>query len=633
MSPGRDVLECSAHSQLKTLKRACDCCRKRKVKCDGEEPCGPCRKATIRCAYLQPPKKKGPKGLRSARVLNALREIDEAAPATPQSPRSPVPQPDDPNRWSWSSQDSSPSAGPVPGTYMDGAQYFAELAQPGSYSDNAHYSDELPHSGAVSNTTYYRPLLPTVDIDPQQHQFTTRALPNDQWAPRYDSAEILPSYLPPEVRPVLPRIPNDRFFPYVQLFFNHLFPIMPIIDRAVYLNPALYNTSATLGLETYAFLCALSAATIVQLDAAAELPAYRTNSGRPLSEAELFVEECLRARRDFDYIGHPTTMTIMTSFFIFAFYGNIENSEKAWHYLQEGISFIECLDMDDERAFLKLDPIEAQWRRRLYWLLFVTERAYSIQRRKPSRLHASVQLPLILESEDPALLNGFVNLVHLFAAVDDNFVSVWRGTRRGSICSAPWLAETQRSLDGVAIALDNITETQQLDISVSREWLHVLAWQVGISHRLIAGKGYRSMELEYPVELARRVVSITEGANTLALDSHGIGMEQKLSDIAGCLADVLRVNAGDMSVTFLQGRQYLHLLVNKLSLMRGKESRYLRPLMIKVGDSLNGGIPQIIAHPTPMAPTHIQTSVRPMGHVYDEQTTAAMQAWEHDQLQ
>lgn len=386
------------------------------------------------------------------------------------------------------------------------------------------------------------------------------------------------SYPALETQPALPRIPNERFLPYIQLFFNHLFPIQPIIDRSVYLDPALYDKSSCLGSETYALLCALSAATIVQLNATAELPSFQT------PEAEVLIKECLRARLRFDYIGRPTTTTIMTSFFMFAFYGNDEKAEKAWHYLQESISFTECLDMDDERAYDELDPIEAQWRRRLYWLLFVTERAYSIQRRKPARLHASIQLPLSLESEDPALLNGFVNLVHLFSAIGDQFVNVWRGTRRGSPCSAPWLAETQRSLDGVAIAPGNIPETQQLDISVSREWLHVLAWQLGVRDRLISGKGEGSMRLEYPVELARRVVCITERANTQALDSHGIGMvsqcdqlaalglstdwvsqEQKLSDIAGCLADVLRVSAWEMSDTVLHGRQYLGLLVNKVS--------------------------------------------------------------------
>ena len=58
--------------------------------------------------------------------------------------------------------------------------------------------------------------------------------------------------------------------------------------------------------------------------------------------------------------------------------------------------------------------------------------------------------------------------------------------------------------------------------------------------------------------------------------------EQKLSDIAGCLADVLKCTAGDTSETFLEGKEYLNILLNKLGSMRGKESRYLKPLMAKM---------------------------------------------------
>lgn len=166
------------------------------------------------------------------------------------------------------------------------------------------------------------------------------------------------------------------FQPYISLFFNHIYPIMPIIDRHVYLNHDLYNANSCLTNETYAFLCALSAATIVQLDAAAQPPPFVAPPGMPHTDrpAELLVHECLRERQNFDYIEHPTTLTVMTSFFVFAYYGNNERHEKAWHYLQEAISFAQVLDLDDEHAILKLDPVEAQWRRRLYWLLFVTER-------------------------------------------------------------------------------------------------------------------------------------------------------------------------------------------------------------------------------------------------------------------
>lgn len=61
-----------------------------------------------------------------------------------------------------------------------------------------------------------------------------------------------------------------------------------------------------------------------------------------------------------------------------------------------------------------------------------------------------------------------------------------------------------------------------------------------------------------------------------------LSQEQKLSDIAGCLADVLKCTAGDTSATFLEGKQYLDILLQRLSSMRGKESRYLRPLMSKM---------------------------------------------------
>lgn len=63
--------------------------------------------------------------------------------------------------------------------------------------------------------------------------------------------------------------------------------------------------------------------------------------------------------------------------------------------------------------------------------------------------------------------------------------------------------------------------------------------------------------------------------------------EQKLSDIAGCLADVLKCTAGDSSPTFQEGKTYLNILLQRLSSMRGRESRYLKPLMSKM-DGLLG---------------------------------------------
>ncbi|KAK5737884.1 hypothetical protein LTR17_006322 [Elasticomyces elasticus] len=571
----------------KVLRRACDCCRKRKVKCDGAEPCGPCKKATIRCAYLQPPKKKGPKGLRSARVLHALRTIDDTASGDSTAPVSPREHQGAFGNWGWSSATSTPvvmqtAYGP-PTSLPPEQQTYPQAMQPAPPADMRSYAPTHP------------PVLPPLyRSDTQQ----------SGWSLQQDHSPPQSAMLPPILSERPPqRIPGDRFLPYMQLFFGHMFPIMPVLDRNLYLDPRLYAEIDRLDSDMYCLLCALCAAIIVQLDATVPLP---FPDSKPMDE--VFAEECLRERKSYDFIAPTSTLSCLTSFFLFAYYGNHESLTKAWFYLQEAVTFAQNLNMDDEQAYDKFDPVEAQWRRRLYWLLFVTERAYAMQRRKHTRLHPSIDLPVVFDSEDPGLLNGFVNLAKLFSVVDDNFVSAWRGIRRQSLCDEAWLANTQRQLDAAASALENISETQHVDINVTRQWLHVLAWQIGVSNGLIWGKEETGtgMRLEYPIELARRVVQITEGSSKAALESHGIGMEQKLSDIAGCLADVLRCTEGDMSATFIEGRQCLNILLQKLSSIRGKESRYLKPLMTKteglIGYELNG---QPALAPMP-APLHTQ---------------------------
>jgi len=604
----------------KQLRRACDCCRKRKIRCDAQEPCGQCMKASIRCAYLQPPKKKGPKGLRSARVLHALRKIDDTASGPSASPVHA--QFGD---WKWGPQEPRPGPSDVYDSQSQEIQSYnhvyqrpdiAPSTQPYFQSIPSVMSVRMPQQGQSAVKLESRPDYSWSSGRTDTGSLGSESIPQVLSPTSSEAMHDFSRYQDPGLAKCMPdrgrspfskddrwstsrRLPEDTFLPYVQLFFTHMFAIMPVIDRSTFLDTSFYTTGA-LSPDMYCFLTALCSATTVQLDDSIPQP----QSPQPGKKADhLFAEECLRERRTFDHAETMSPLSIMTSFFLFAYYGNHEKHFQAWHYLQESITCAENLEMDDEASYEKLDPVESQWRRRLYWLLFITERAYAVQRRKHTRLHASVALPAVFESEDPQLLAGFVNLANLFSAVDESFVSAWRGSRRSSLCDEAWLARTQKQLDTSAHAanLGELTETQHLDIGVTREWLHVLAWQLGVSNGLIWGQGEGGMRLDYPVELARKVVEIVGPAKAIALDSHGIGMEQKLSDIAGCLADVLKCTAGDTSATFQEGKQYLNILLGKLSTMRGKESRYLKPLLAKM-EGLPGyeAISEDLALPTGM---------------------------------
>lgn len=63
----------SSSAQSQAVKRACDACHRRKVKCDGVNPCRNCSSAQLACTYNAIPQKKGPKGSR-AKVISELRE-------------------------------------------------------------------------------------------------------------------------------------------------------------------------------------------------------------------------------------------------------------------------------------------------------------------------------------------------------------------------------------------------------------------------------------------------------------------------------------------------------------------------------------------------------------------------------
>ncbi|KAK2799722.1 hypothetical protein FQN50_008370 [Emmonsiellopsis sp. PD_5] len=59
-------------------KQACDACRRRKVRCDGTQPCLHCRKAALTCTFLIQPQRKGRQG-EKANVISELRAAQAQA--------------------------------------------------------------------------------------------------------------------------------------------------------------------------------------------------------------------------------------------------------------------------------------------------------------------------------------------------------------------------------------------------------------------------------------------------------------------------------------------------------------------------------------------------------------------------
>ena len=130
----------------------------------------------------------------------------------------------------------------------------------------------------------------------------------------------------------------------------------------------------------YAFLASLCAATHIQLklDGANPVPdptrLQNFGDGHALVSGEKLLEDAVRARRECDVVEDINIENLLTSFFLFASYGNLDKQSHAWYYLCQATSMAFTLGLHRESTYADFSVEEAEERRRVFWLLFITER-------------------------------------------------------------------------------------------------------------------------------------------------------------------------------------------------------------------------------------------------------------------
>jgi hypothetical protein len=325
--------------------------------------------------------------------------------------------------------------------------------------------------------------------------------------------------------------------------------------REIVAEPSVTDVDWQISREDYALLTSISAAVILQLnlhnqeclnDAFQTLlhqPRRLSNADRTnltFISAENFITHCLQARQQWDFTASPNEKCIITSFFLFEFYGNKNQSQKAWYYLREAIGFALAMRLDEPVTYNSPPSHNSQ---RIFWLLFITERAYALQHRNTVILRPSIPLPHVFDSEQPELVYGFVSLVKVFSSVDEQFLSAWKdkptvsdivdGFQESFDISSP--SDGFGSADDLERSLLNlkIVETQFLDISVTAKWLPLLSWQLVNGRRLTGTTAAYPVSTNgrppffhpyFPFKVSHDLLNIIAGANRRSLESHGIGM-------------------------------------------------------------------------------------------------------------
>ncbi|KAG0157840.1 hypothetical protein PDIDSM_5351 [Penicillium digitatum] len=507
-------------------KQACDNCRRRKIKCSCQLPCDKCQRLLLSCSYSDVLRRKGPK----YRILYPLPSIH------PLSSRKDPPEhvyPED------------AGTGEIP-DYHFNSPISPDFILTDSQSAGQDFSDTFLH-------------LP---------------LPELVLTPGSTDSAIEPAvgYSHGYARPAARRLSPQILLFYVNVYLKYLFPVMPVVSADQLRLDC--NQPGQQSAQRYALLASLCAATHIQL---------KLDGATPVPDPAQLLSEAVRARLDCDVLEELSTKALLTSFFLFTSYGNLDCQNHAWFYLCQATSFAFTLGLHRESAYAEYEAEEAEERRRVFWLLFTTERGYALQKAKPVMLRSSIHKPRVLCSKDPILAYGFTNLINVFENLTPCLYD-WISAGAGDgILEKPPISEIQSSLCK-AISLEGVLEIQRVDILITQQWLQTMMWKLSMSHATQPGsRNDPVLPFHLPVMVGKSVMSVLGAASRGAIDAHGIVMEQKLFDIGSSVADVTR-SLGPKAVhrlteSTIDPNELLWGMLHTLSQIRGSPS-YLFPALL-----------------------------------------------------
>lgn len=306
--------------------------------------------------------------------------------------------------------------------------------------------------------------------------------------------------------------------------------------------------------------------------------------GASIASGMVLIEETIRVRKGYEYQETPTLNSLCTSYFLFCSHYALDMHDKAWFYLREATTLAHIIGMNKEETYLQFDNVEASRRRRLYWLLFVTERAYALQRGRPLTLQASINLPTMTDDPTDPLahqLNGYIHLVNLFRSFDDVFVALWNKTRSES--SPSYLTALQKQFADMIPPYMNVQES---DLRANQQWLKAINWHINMQNGCVPQSNQDQMQMQYPIDMSRDLMSMTSQFSTQSSELLGMPLVAKLLDISSALIEVLTLLPSSGDPFSMGPREQLNSLLQLLSVLRNGDHHFLPLLLNKVHDIL-----------------------------------------------
>ncbi|KAF4459384.1 sucrose utilization SUC1 [Fusarium albosuccineum] len=378
------------------------------------------------------------------------------------------------------------------------------------------------------------------------------------------------------------RLPLDIYRRFLHIFKRQAYSIWPVVNS----NDLFAKiTRDDKDYEAHALAASLCAATIAQLRVSEHTPLRNTVSSLQ------FATECLQFRELYDHRETFTIASVLIPFFLHIYYANANKLRTAGLFLRESITYVQFLELGHPETYSNLDKRERSLRLRVYWLLFISERTYSVQHRLPAMLQAIDTLPDVEDDMgDEHLMQAFISLARLFAYLEGNFTTY---------SSSQQPLERQKLVSYQAdLCLDShdhdTLEAQRVDHFVTRQWIRLLLWEYTARHfAMSCYPDYEAFNLFLPVKIGHEMLSLFSMATDAAIKAHGYGIELKVFRLADTMMDIVACTPWSArgSGMLVGSGDILDSLQRVLLAVGGQESTFLQRMHAhkEVEETRNGG--------------------------------------------
>ena len=136
----------------------------------------------------------------------------------------------------------------------------------------------------------------------------------------------------------------------------------------------------------------------------------------------------------------------------------------------------------------------------------------------------SIRKPEVFYGDDSNLAYGFLNVINIFEKLPVelyDFISSGYEDEASGFALASFI---QSSLS-FPLSLEGVTETQQVDILITQQWLQGVMWKLGLSrspHKLLGNRGL--IPFDAPLLAAYSIMEVLSSVSQTSIDAHGISM-------------------------------------------------------------------------------------------------------------